>query len=50
MPAVVAKLAFGEMADDMLLGGARVEPRALTNARFEFRYPQLDAALRHILA
>jgi NAD dependent epimerase/dehydratase family enzyme len=50
MPAFAAKLAFGEMADDMLLGGARVEPRALSNARFEFRYPQLDAALRHILA
>ena len=50
MPAFAAKLAFGEMADDMLLGGARVEPRALTNTRFEFGYPQLDAALRHILA
>jgi uncharacterized protein (TIGR01777 family) len=50
MPAFAAKLAFGEMADDMLLGGARIEPRALNNARFEFRFPQLDAALRHILA
>jgi uncharacterized protein (TIGR01777 family) len=50
MPAFAAKLAFGEMADDMLLGGARVEPRALTNAGFEFDYPQLDAGLRHILA
>lgn len=50
MPAFAAKLAFGEMADDMLLGGARIEPRALNNARFEFRYPQLDSALRHILA
>jgi uncharacterized protein (TIGR01777 family) len=50
MPAFAAKLAFGDMADDMLLGGARVEPRAISNARFEFRYPQLDAALRHILA
>jgi uncharacterized protein (TIGR01777 family) len=50
MPAFAAKLAFGEMADDMLLGGARVESRALQNARFEFLYPQLEAALRHILA
>lgn len=50
MPAFAAKLAFGEMADDMLLGSIRVEPRALSNARFEFRYSQLDAALRHILA
>jgi uncharacterized protein (TIGR01777 family) len=50
MPAVAAKLAFGEMADEMLLGGARVEPRALTAARFEFLYPQLEPALQRILA
>jgi uncharacterized protein (TIGR01777 family) len=50
MPAFAAKLAFGEMADDMLLSSIRVEPHALDNARFEFRYPQLEAALRHILA
>jgi hypothetical protein len=50
MPAFAARLAFGEMADDMLLGGARVEPRALTAAGFQFAYPQLEAALRHILA
>jgi uncharacterized protein (TIGR01777 family) len=50
MPAFAAKLAFGEMADEMLLSSNRIEPRALNNARFEFRYPQLDAALRHILA
>jgi uncharacterized protein len=50
MPAFAAKLAFGEMADDMLLSSIRVEPSALNNARFEFRYPQLDLALRHILA
>lgn len=49
MPAFVAKLAFGEMADDMLVGGVRVEPRVLTNARFEFEYPQLETALRHCL-
>jgi uncharacterized protein len=50
MPAFAARLAFGEMADDILLGGARVEPRALTNARFEFAYPELEPALRHILS
>jgi len=49
MPAVAARLAFGEMADDMLVGGVRVEPRALTGARFEFRYPLLEDALRHVL-
>lgn len=50
MPAFAAKLAFGELADDMLLGSLRVLPTALTTARFEFAYPQLEAALRHILA
>ncbi len=50
MPGFAAKLAFGEMADEMLLGGARIEPHALNAARFEFRYPQLESALRHLLA
>lgn len=50
MPAFAARLAFGEMADDMLIGGVRVEPRALNSARFEFNYPELEVALRHILA
>lgn len=49
MPAFAARLAFGEMANEMLLGGARVEPRALTAARFEFAYSQLEVALRHLL-
>jgi NAD dependent epimerase/dehydratase family enzyme len=50
MPVFAARLAFGEMADDMLIGGVRVEPRVLTAAHFEFAYPDLESALRHILA
>ncbi len=49
MPAFAARLAFGEMADDLLVGGVRVEPRVLNDARFEFAYLELDSALRHIL-
>lgn len=49
MPAFAAKLAFGEMADEMLLGGARVEPSALSAAGFQFAYPDLEPALRHLL-
>jgi uncharacterized protein (TIGR01777 family) len=49
MPAFVARLAFGEMADEMLLSGIRVEPRALVSAGFTFAYPQLEPALRHLL-
>jgi len=50
MPAFVARLALGEMADEMLLAGARVEPRALSAARFEFAHAQLEPALRHLLS
>ncbi len=49
MPAFAARLAFGEMADEMLLGGVRVAPHELTAADFEFAYPQLEPALRHLL-
>ena len=49
MPSFAARLAFGEMADDMLIGGVRVEPHVLEAARFDFAYPQLEVALRHIL-
>jgi hypothetical protein len=49
MPAFAARLAFGEMADETLLGGARVEPKALSAAGFPFAYPNLEAALRHLL-
>jgi uncharacterized protein (TIGR01777 family) len=49
MPAFAARMAFGEMADEMLLSSTRVEPRVLMNDRFEFEYPELEAALRHVL-
>jgi uncharacterized protein (TIGR01777 family) len=50
MPAFAARMAFGEMADEMLLGGARVQPRVLTSAGFRFNYPMLEPALRHMLS
>lgn len=50
MPAFAARLAFGEMADEMLLGGAHVEPRGLSQSDFEFSYPKLESALEHVLA
>ena len=49
MPAFAARLAFGEMADEMLLGGVRVAPHELTATGFEFAYPHLEPALRHLL-
>jgi uncharacterized protein (TIGR01777 family) len=49
MPALAARLAFGEMADEMLLSGVRAVPHGLQNAGFEFQHAQLESALRHIL-
>ena len=49
MPAIAARLAFGKMADELLLAGARVEPAALIKAGYPFRHPTLEPALRHLL-
>lgn len=38
-----------EMADELLLSGARVVPRRLLETDYHFRYPVLDGALRHVL-
>jgi uncharacterized protein (TIGR01777 family) len=50
MPAFAARLALGEMADELLLASARVEPAKLLASRFVFRHRELDAALRSVLA
>jgi hypothetical protein len=47
VPAVAGKLLFGEMGREALLGSARVRPTRLLESRFEFRFPQLDAAFGH---
>jgi uncharacterized protein len=49
MPATAARLAFGEMADALLLASARVEPSSLAHAGYQFQYPDLDGALHHQL-
>jgi uncharacterized protein (TIGR01777 family) len=49
MPAFAARLAFGEMADALLLASTRVEPTALATAGYPFRYPELEQALRYLL-
>lgn len=49
MPAFAAKLAFGEMADALLLASTRVAPQALATAGYQFRHPELEAALRNLL-
>ncbi|MFN2453800.1 MAG: TIGR01777 family oxidoreductase [Pyrinomonadaceae bacterium] len=49
VPTFAARLAFGEMADALLLASQRVEPVRLKQHGFEFQYPHLEAALRHLL-
>lgn len=48
-PAFAARLAFGQMADEILLASTRVEPARLLAAGYKFRYPELGGALWHVL-
>jgi uncharacterized protein len=50
LPAFAARLMFGEMADELLLASARIQPTKLLASGFRFRYPELEDALRHLLA
>jgi uncharacterized protein (TIGR01777 family) len=49
MPVFAAKLAFGEMANELLLSGQRVQPGVLLSSGYAFRHAQLEAGLRHVL-
>ena len=49
VPSIAAKVAFGEMAEAMLLASTRVMPESLEDDGFEFRHPDLETALRHVL-
>lgn len=48
VPAFALKFAFGELGKHML-DSSRAIPEAALNANFEFRYPELGAALRDLL-
>lgn len=49
MPAFAATMLFGEMAEELLLGGARVIPKKLLDNGFKFRHPQIVQALAAVL-
>lgn len=49
VPAFAVRLAFGEMADEVILASARVQSARLTAEGYSFRYGKLTDALRHIL-
>ena len=45
LPAFAARLAFGQMADELLLASARVSARKLERSGYRFRYPRLEEIL-----
>ncbi|QDU60900.1 Epimerase family protein [Planctomycetes bacterium Pan216] len=49
MPAFAARMAFGEMADALLLASTRVVPNRASESGFTFGYPDLEEGLRHLL-
>jgi uncharacterized protein (TIGR01777 family) len=49
IPDWIADRLWGEMGKETLLTSARVVPEKLLKARFAFQYPDLEAALRHLL-
>jgi uncharacterized protein (TIGR01777 family) len=49
-PAFVLRIALGEMADALLLASQRVIPERSLDASYAFRFPELEPALRAILA
>jgi len=48
LPAFVARLALGEMADETLLASTRARPARLLAASYSFRHHELGAALQHL--
>ena len=49
VPAPAARIALGEVADELLLASARVEPAKLKASGYKYRHPELEGALRHLL-
>ena len=49
LPAPAARLALGQVADELLLASQRVEPARLRESGYSYRYPELEGALRYLL-
>ena len=50
VPAPAARLALGGVADELLLASKRMVPARLQETGYGFRHPDLEGALRHLLA
>ena len=49
MPAFAVRLAFGQMGEDVLLAGQKVEPGKLISSGYPFRYSELRKSLEELL-
>jgi uncharacterized protein (TIGR01777 family) len=49
VPALVLKLLYGQMAQELLLSSTRVYPSKLIETGFQFKYPILEKALHSLL-
>jgi len=49
LPAFVVRTLFGEMGNELLLGSTNVEPTRLEASGYDFAFPELEPALRHLL-
>lgn len=49
LPAFAVRAVLGEMADELLLSSARVVPSRLQATSYQFRNPDLEETLRHML-
>ncbi len=49
LPAPMARIALGEMADALLLASTRVDPKVLRDQGYRPRHPELESALRDLL-
>jgi uncharacterized protein len=50
LPGFMARAMFGEMANELLLGSARIQPIRLQESGYQFRHPDLEEALRYLLS
>ena len=47
LPAFLVRLLMGEMGEELMLSSRRIQPAKLLAAGYQFRFPELEVALRH---
>jgi uncharacterized protein (TIGR01777 family) len=47
MPAFMVRMVMGEMGEELVLSSRRIQPAKLLAAGYQFRFPELEQAVRH---